>query len=102
MHGQLGAVIDFGCSAVGDPACDLIVAWTFFSGESAAVFRTSLALDDATWSRGRGWALWKALVHLARERQGGPDSNVAARRWGWRFSAREVISALLAEYRASI
>ena len=28
--GQLVAVIDFGCAAVGDPACDLVVAWTFF------------------------------------------------------------------------
>jgi len=23
-------------------------------------------LDDATWARGRGWALWKALITLAR------------------------------------
>jgi aminoglycoside phosphotransferase (APT) family kinase protein len=86
MNGQLAAVIDFGCSAVGDPACDLVVAWTFFFDESAEVFRSSLALDDETWSRGRGWALWKAVVNLAREKQGGPESNVAARRWGWHFT----------------
>jgi aminoglycoside phosphotransferase (APT) family kinase protein len=102
MNGQLAAVIDFGCSAVGDPACDLVMAWTFFSDDSTDAFRSSLTLDDATWSRARGWALWKAAIHLAGETQGGPDSNIAARRWGWRFSPREVITAVVAEHRASI
>jgi aminoglycoside phosphotransferase (APT) family kinase protein len=64
--GELGAVIDFGCSGVGDPACDLVIAWTFFSGESDEAFRSSLPLEEATWARGRGWALWKALIVLAR------------------------------------
>jgi aminoglycoside phosphotransferase (APT) family kinase protein len=66
LDGRLGAVIDFGCSAVGDPACDLVIAWTFFSGASRDAFRSGLPLDDATWARGRGWALWKALIVLAR------------------------------------
>jgi len=101
MDGHLSAVIDFGCSAAGDPACDLVVAWTFFSGASAAAFRDGLGLDDATWSRGRGWALWKAAIHLALELQGGPDSNIACRRWGWRFGAREVIRAVLADHGTS-
>ena len=61
-EGQLRAVIDFGCAAVGDPACDLVMAWTFFTEESSERFRSSLALDDETWARGRGWALWKALI----------------------------------------
>jgi aminoglycoside phosphotransferase (APT) family kinase protein len=63
--GRLSAVIDFGCSCVGDPACDLVIAWTFFEGESREAFRAGLTLDDATWARGRGWALWKALIVLA-------------------------------------
>jgi aminoglycoside phosphotransferase (APT) family kinase protein len=50
--GALHAVIDFGCAAVGDPACDLVMEWTFFSGDSAAVFRRGLRLDEATWARG--------------------------------------------------
>jgi aminoglycoside phosphotransferase (APT) family kinase protein len=62
--GRLRAIIDFGCSGVGDPACDLTIAWTFFSGESRATFRKRLPLDDAAWARGRGWALWKALITL--------------------------------------
>jgi aminoglycoside phosphotransferase (APT) family kinase protein len=61
---QLGAVIDFGSSGVGDPACDTVIAWTFLSGPSRARFRAELDVDDATWSRGRGWALWKALISL--------------------------------------
>jgi aminoglycoside phosphotransferase (APT) family kinase protein len=60
--GRLAAVIDFGTSGVGDPACDLVLAWTMLSGPSRAVFREVLALDDDTWDRGRGWALWKALI----------------------------------------
>jgi aminoglycoside phosphotransferase (APT) family kinase protein len=63
--GRLSAVIDFGCLGVGDPACDLAVAWTLFEGESRAAFRAGLALDSGTWARGRGWTLWKALIVLA-------------------------------------
>ncbi len=64
--GKLHAVIDFGSSAVGDPACDLVIAWTMLGEESRHIFRSALALDDATWARGRGWALWKALITLAK------------------------------------
>lgn len=60
--GRLCAVIDFGQLAVGDPACDLAIAWTFFQGESRAIFRATLSLDDDTWARGQAWALWKALI----------------------------------------
>jgi aminoglycoside phosphotransferase (APT) family kinase protein len=63
--GRLSAVIDFGCSAVGDPACDLAIAWTLFEGESRAAFRAALPLDAGAWARGRGWTLWKALIVLA-------------------------------------
>ncbi|TDO47227.1 aminoglycoside phosphotransferase (APT) family kinase protein [Kribbella sp. VKM Ac-2527] len=65
--GRLAAVIDFGTSGVGDPACDLVIAWTFFSGDSRETFRTAVAQDPATWSRARGWALWKALITLASD-----------------------------------
>ena len=62
--GQLTAVIDFGCCGVGDPACDLAIAWTFLFGENRKIFRTELDCDNQTWSRGRGWALWKALITI--------------------------------------
>lgn len=62
QNGQLSAVIDFGGLAVGDPACDLAIAWTFFKDESREIFRSTLDLDEGTWARGRGWTLWKALI----------------------------------------
>jgi aminoglycoside phosphotransferase (APT) family kinase protein len=71
--GRLAAVIDFGTSAVGDPACDTVLAWTLLDGSSRRAFEQALPLDDATWARGRGWALWKALITLT------PD-NAGARR----------------------
>ena len=61
---ELGAVIDLGTCGVGDPACDLVVAWTWFDAERPA-FRTAVDVDDGTWARGRAWALWKALITLA-------------------------------------
>lgn len=60
--GQLSAVIDFGTCGVGDPACDLAVAWTVLTAEGRQAFRDSLAVDAWTWSRGRGWALWKTVA----------------------------------------
>jgi aminoglycoside phosphotransferase (APT) family kinase protein len=62
QRGRLSAVIDFGCLGVGDPACDLIVAWNLFSAETRDVFRAALQVDDATWARGRGWALSMGLI----------------------------------------
>ncbi|HEU0304474.1 MAG TPA: aminoglycoside phosphotransferase family protein [Gaiellaceae bacterium] len=88
-RGRLGAVIDFGCSAVGDPSCDTTIAWTFFSGSSRDAFRELLPVDEATWARGRGWALWKAMLTLAKN----DGSDV---RMGWRLSAAEVVEGLLA------
>jgi aminoglycoside phosphotransferase (APT) family kinase protein len=55
--GRLCAVIDFGTLAVGDPAVDLIGAWTLLDRHGRAVFRAALEIDDATWARGRAWAL---------------------------------------------
>lgn len=64
-NGELCAVIDFGSSAVGDPACDLVIAWTLFTGKSRKAFRDAFPFDEDTWARARGWALWKALITLA-------------------------------------
>lgn len=60
--GRLSAVIDFGEFGVGDPACDLIVAYTLLSPGTRATFRAALDVDDATWTRGRGWALATGLT----------------------------------------
>ncbi|MGI8912125.1 MAG: aminoglycoside phosphotransferase family protein [Rubrobacteraceae bacterium] len=78
--GRLSAVIDFGTSGVGDPACDLAIAWTLFGGESRDAFRAALKLDDATWVRGRGWTLWKTLITLAEHIDTNPPEAEKARR----------------------
>ncbi len=78
-NGSLSGVIDFGTSGVGDPACDLAIAWTFFGGESREVFRDGMALDHGAWARGRGWTLWKALIVLAGM-AGAPASEKAKQR----------------------
>jgi aminoglycoside phosphotransferase (APT) family kinase protein len=55
-------VIDFGCMAVGDAACDGAIAWATLATDVREEFRAALAWDRETWPRGRGWALWKALI----------------------------------------
>lgn len=64
-YGRLAAVIDFGTSGVGDPACDLVIAWTYFVGDERQLLRDEAGLDDDTWRRARGWALWKSLITAA-------------------------------------
>ena len=64
QHGRLTAVIDFGVMGVGDPACDLMVAWTLLTAETRELFRAALPFDDATWTRGLGWALSWGLIVL--------------------------------------
>jgi aminoglycoside phosphotransferase (APT) family kinase protein len=90
--GRLAAVIDFGQTAVGDPACDLVIAWTVFDGAARDAFREAVDLDAATWARARAWALWKALIVWA----GLPDVNPQG------AGAQPVIvKALLSEHESS-
>ena len=63
-RGRLCAVIDFGSLGVSDPACDLQVAWNLFTADSRGAYRAAVVVDDATWARGRGWALSVALLQL--------------------------------------
>ena len=60
-QGQLTAVIDFGLLGLGDPACDMLPAWTLLTAQTRTVFRAESSVDDATWVRGRGWALSAGL-----------------------------------------
>ncbi|MDX6471346.1 MAG: hypothetical protein QOK22_162 [Gaiellaceae bacterium] len=86
--GRLTAVIDFGCLGVGDPACDLVPAWNLLPTEARAVFRDAVQVDDATWARGRGWALSIALIQLPYYLHSSPA--LAA-------GARHTISAVLSD-----
>lgn len=78
--GELSAVIDFGGLGVGDPACDVMAAWSFLSEETRADFRAALPTDDATWARGRGWALSMALIGLPYYQDTNPIWSNTARR----------------------
>jgi aminoglycoside phosphotransferase (APT) family kinase protein len=78
--GHLGAVIDFGLLGVGDPACDLMVAWTFLPATIRPAFRAASLADDAIWARGRGWALSVSLIALAHYRTSNPALAALSRR----------------------
>jgi aminoglycoside phosphotransferase (APT) family kinase protein len=65
VDGKIGAVIDFGTLGIGDPACDVMVAWKMLSAETRGLFRDALAADGATWARARGWTLSQAVMALA-------------------------------------
>ncbi len=80
-NGQLSAVIDFGSLGIGDPACDLVIAWTLFKGESRDTFRKTVQLDNDTWARARGWALWKALIICAEL----PGTNPLEKERSWKI-----------------
>lgn len=86
--GRLASVIDFGCTGVGDPACDLFPAWNLLPADAREVFREALAVDDATWIRGRGRTLSQALIALPYYR--GTNPAMAD-------NARHVIRAVLDE-----
>ena len=77
--GRLTGVLDFATAGVGDPACDLIVAWNLLPLSSRDIFRAAVDVDDATWSRGRGWALSMALAQLPYYRNTNPIISANAR-----------------------
>ena len=87
--GRLSAVIDFGCCAVGDPSCDLVLAWVFLDGESRAAFRSLVAVDEAAWARARAWALWKAALLASTGQVTHPEEHAPL----------EVIASVIADHR---
>ena len=56
------AVLDFGTLGVGDPSVDLVAAWEVLDPESRVTFRRAVDVDEATWQRGMGWALYISFV----------------------------------------
>lgn len=86
--GRLTSVIDFGCTGVGDPACDLFPAWNLLPADAREVFREMLGVDGATWNRGRGRTLSQAVIALPYYRRTHPAMA---------HNARHVIRAVLAE-----
>ena len=78
--GRLSAIIDFGCAGIGDPSCDLVIAWTFLDRAAREMFRSAVGLDLMTWRRARGWAIWKAMITLLEVRGASPGKAETQRR----------------------
>ena len=89
--GRLVAVIDFGTCGVGDPSCDLAAPWTLLTADIRPAFRERLPVDEGTWARGRGWALWKTLVACAQTLDRPADDEQAT-------TARRILSEIFSEY----
>ncbi|CEG57855.1 aminoglycoside phosphotransferase family protein [Legionella fallonii] len=78
---RLNAVIDFSDLGIGDPACDLVIAWSLLNSHSRRIFRENLQhIDDDTWERGKGWALSIALIMLPYYKNSNPVLATLARR----------------------
>lgn len=80
--GKLSGVVDFGCLGAGDPACDVAAAWKVLPSEARGHFRSALSVDDATWTRARGWVLYQSLGALSYYTLGtNPELFTEAERW---------------------
>jgi aminoglycoside phosphotransferase (APT) family kinase protein len=90
---RLGAVIDCGGVGLGDPACDLVIAWNLLPASVRDDFRTAVGIDDAAWARGRGWALSIALIQLPYYHA--TNLPLAA-------NSRHVISEVVADHRRTV
>ncbi len=97
--GRLAAVLDFGCSAYGDPACDLTIAWTFLAGAARDRFMARMPVESSAWARARGWAVWKAMNHLVHDQTAPGRGSRADHRMGWRLPARHVIGEVIDDHR---
>jgi aminoglycoside phosphotransferase (APT) family kinase protein len=87
-EGRLAAVIDWSLLGVGDPACDAIAAWSVLPPETRQLFRTEAGFDDATWARGRGWALCCGLLQVPYYTETNPELA---------DNGRHMVRAILAE-----
>lgn len=80
--GRISGVIDWAAMGVGDPACDVMVAWKLHTSAARDAFRQALPTDDATWERARGWVLSQAIAALAYYTpENNPSLYHEARRW---------------------
>lgn len=87
QHGRLSAVLDFSALRLDDPAADLMVAWNAFGPEARQTYRAALRPDEATWGRGRAWALAKALFALPYYQRTNPEIVERAE-----FTVRQVLT----------
>lgn len=94
--GRLSGVLDFATAGHGDPACDLIPAWTLLPAGARETFRAAVEVDEATWLRGRARALSIALIALPYYRATNPAFADMAR-----WTIDEILEDAAGETRAS-
>ncbi|MBI9050122.1 MAG: aminoglycoside phosphotransferase family protein [Anaerolineaceae bacterium] len=80
QNGRLCAIIDFGGVGIGDPAHDVVPAWSVFTKIGREVFRQALGVDDDTWNRARGYALHQALMIIPYYPKTNPEFVTMAKR----------------------
>jgi aminoglycoside phosphotransferase (APT) family kinase protein len=90
-RGRLRAVIDFGSAGIGDPAADVIPAWSVFGAAGRAAFRAALAVDGGTWERARGFALHQAALIIPYYARANPGFAALAAR-----TVREILADISA------
>jgi aminoglycoside phosphotransferase (APT) family kinase protein len=74
------AVIDFGGVGIGDPAADVVPAWSVFNQAGRDAVRQALDVDDITWQRGRAYALHQALLIIPYYPKTNPEFVTLAKR----------------------
>jgi aminoglycoside phosphotransferase (APT) family kinase protein len=80
--GRISGVLDWGTMGVGDPACEVMVAWKLHSSAARDAFREALPVADPTWKRARGWVVSQAVAALAYYTpENNPSLYREAERW---------------------
>jgi aminoglycoside phosphotransferase (APT) family kinase protein len=79
-RGAISAVLDFGGAGIGDPAADLIAAWSVFGPSGRAIFRERIGGDDGVWRRARGYALHQAVMIVPYYAENNPEFVRLAKR----------------------
>lgn len=87
---RITSVVDFGSAGVGDPACDMMVAWTLLTSDTRRIFHSIVQPDCATWERGRGWALTFGIVAYPYYRISNP---------AFASIAKKAIDQVIADYK---
>ena len=88
-NGNIKAILDFGGAGIGDPAIDVVAAWSVFGKDGRDTFLSTLNVDDGTWARGRGFALHQALLIIPYYHETNPAFVAMAKR-----TVREIIADL--------
>ena len=77
---RITTVLDFGSFGFGDPAADLMIAYTLMTPRVRRHFARQLDLDAGAWVRGRGWSLRGGILAYAAYADTRPDIAAATTR----------------------